>query len=115
MMTGSQFGAVLTAVSLAGAVLAPSTTIADVARTDHLRPMALPAIEALTRDSDFTVFMAPEMPAEIRKQALRRLWRLLVSQSDGLGTYEADYATFLPVRRAAAAGDAVESPRTARR
>jgi hypothetical protein len=37
---------------------------------------SLPDIESLTRDADFTVFMRPGVPDEVRVKALRKLWTL---------------------------------------
>ena len=34
-------------------------------------------IDSLTLDSDFSVFMRPSCPAELRLKALRKLWMLL--------------------------------------
>ena len=54
--------------------------------------LELPSIESLTYDSDFSVFMAPSVPAEIRRRALRRLWSFPVfNQTDGLANYAGDY------------------------
>src|SRR5688572_2442765 len=36
---------------------------------------ALPDIDTLTYESDFTVFMRKGVPSELRKRALQRLWR----------------------------------------
>lgn len=40
------------------------------------KPPELPALETLTRDSDFSLFMRPDVGADIRTQALRKLWTL---------------------------------------
>jgi hypothetical protein len=37
---------------------------------------ALPSIDSLTVDSDFTVFMKPGVPKRVQTMALRKLWRL---------------------------------------
>ena len=58
----------------------------------QLVKLGLPAIESLTFESDYTVFMAPSVPALIRRQALRKLWSFPVfNQTDGLLTYAGDY------------------------
>jgi Protein of unknown function (DUF3306) len=35
---------------------------------------SLPDVELLTKDADFTIFMRPEVPEEVRIRALRKLW-----------------------------------------
>lgn len=37
-------------------------------------PAELPAVESLGKDSDYSMFLRPEVPGELRQQALRRLW-----------------------------------------
>jgi hypothetical protein len=56
-------------------------------------PKDLPDIESLAADSDFSVFMRPGVPAHLRTQALRKLWRSdpIFSQLDGLVEYGEDY------------------------
>jgi hypothetical protein len=107
MMTARQLSLVLTAISLCGMALPASVAAADAAANDGQRPMALPSIQDLTLESDFTVFMGPEVPAQIRTLALRKLWRLRGWQSDGLVTYGADYTRFEPVGQPAIADDSV--------
>ena len=34
-------------------------------------------IDDLTLDSDFTIFMGPDVPPELRNKALRKLWKLM--------------------------------------
>lgn len=47
---------------------------------------ALPLIDSLTVDSDFTVFMKPGVPKAVQTMALRKLWRLnpAFGRTDGL-------------------------------
>jgi hypothetical protein len=54
---------------------------------------ALPDIDSLTYESDFTVFMRKGVPAELRKRALQRLWRSnpTLANLDGLVEYGGDY------------------------
>jgi hypothetical protein len=40
-------------------------------------PIALIDIDSLTADSDFTVFMRKEVPEDVRRAVLRRLWVLM--------------------------------------
>jgi hypothetical protein len=54
---------------------------------------ALPDIETLTYESDFTAFMGKGVPPELRKRALQRLWRShpTLANLDGLVEYGEDY------------------------
>jgi hypothetical protein len=56
-------------------------------------PEDLPDIESLDASSDFSVFMRPGVPAHLRAQALRKLWRAdpIFSKIDGLLEYGEDY------------------------
>jgi hypothetical protein len=56
-------------------------------------PEDLPDIESLDAGSDFSVFMRPGVPAQLRTQALRKLWRAdpTFSKIDGLLEYGEDY------------------------
>lgn len=55
---------------------------------------ALPDIESLTYESDYTVFLRKGVPAELRRQALRKLWRSdpILANLDGLVDYADNYA-----------------------
>jgi len=55
---------------------------------------ALPAVESLTYASDFTVFLRPGVPAELRRRALQQLWRSdpVLANLDGLVEYGEDYS-----------------------
>jgi hypothetical protein len=57
-------------------------------------PKDLPDIESLDASSDFTVFMRPGVPLELRNQALRKLWRSdpILANLDGLLEYGEDYS-----------------------
>ena len=54
----------------------------------------LPALETLTKDSDFRAFMRPGVPEELRNQALRKLWGSdpVYANLDGLLEYGEDFA-----------------------
>jgi hypothetical protein len=56
-------------------------------------PKDLPDIESLDETSDFTAFMRPGVPAQLRALALRKLWRSdpIYSKLDGLVEYGEDY------------------------
>jgi hypothetical protein len=53
----------------------------------------LPPIEELTRDSDYTVFLAKNVPEDLRREALRKLWRSdpVFSVLDDLNDYCEDF------------------------
>lgn len=57
-------------------------------------PLDLPDIDSLTRESDYTVFLQEKVPAALRKQALRKLWRSdpVFANLDGLNDYDDDYS-----------------------
>jgi hypothetical protein len=57
-------------------------------------PKDLPAVDTLNATSDFTVFMRPGVPLELRNQALRKLWRSdpVLANLDGLLEYGEDYS-----------------------
>jgi hypothetical protein len=72
----------------------PSTAARDQREPEPALDLeALPDIESLTYESDFTVFMRKEVPAELRKRALQRLWRSdpVLANLDGLVEYGEDY------------------------
>lgn len=54
----------------------------------------LPDVESLSRESDYSVFLQKGVPSALRKQALRKLWRLdpAFSELDGLVEYGEDYS-----------------------
>lgn len=63
------------------------------APAEAIDPASLPDIDSLTVGSDFKVFMRAGVPAELRRQALRKLWRLdpKLANLDGLLEYGEDY------------------------
>ena len=68
----------VTAPSIPG--YAQDNRLGDVAALGPTAPAsarAFPNIDSLTSESDFTPFMAPDCPEELRQQALRRLWSLM--------------------------------------
>ncbi|MBO6562184.1 MAG: DUF3306 domain-containing protein [Nisaea sp.] len=54
---------------------------------------ALPDIDSLHADSDFTAFMLSNVPEFVRRRALKALWRLnpILANVDGLVDYGEDY------------------------
>ena len=55
----------------------------------------LPPIDELGAESDYTGFLAREVPVELRRQALRKLWRSspTLANLDGLNDYDDDFAS----------------------
>jgi hypothetical protein len=55
----------------------------------------LPPIEDLTGESDFTPFLRAEVPEDLHRQALRKLWTSdpVYANDDGLKDYADDYAS----------------------
>ena len=53
----------------------------------------LPDIETLEEGSDFTAFLQAGVPEELRRRALRKLWRLnpVFANLDGLNDYDDDF------------------------
>ncbi|WP_448207690.1 DUF3306 domain-containing protein [Azospirillum sp. sgz302134] len=53
----------------------------------------LPPVEELTRESDFTPFLRAEVPEDLHRQALRKLWTSdpVFANDDGLKDYADDY------------------------
>ena len=54
----------------------------------------LPDLDSLTEETDFTAFFQDGVPETIRRQALRRLWRLnpVFANLDGLNDYDEDFS-----------------------
>lgn len=75
----------------------PAATAGELA-DDHAAQKAsdaaLPPIESLDRDSDYTAFMRAGVAPELRRQALRKLWRSdpVFANLDGLLEYGEDYS-----------------------
>ncbi|WP_376958472.1 DUF3306 domain-containing protein [Azospirillum sp. A26] len=55
----------------------------------------LPSIEDLTGESDFTPFLRAEVPEDLHRQALRKLWTSdpIYANDDGLKDYADDYGS----------------------
>lgn len=75
--------------------VAPSVEGRDEAKKES--EPALPSIESLTKDSDFSAFMKVGVPDALRNRALRKLWETDPSlyAHDGLTDYGADYAKIM--------------------
>lgn len=62
------------------------------------QPPPLPPIESLTFDSDFSAFLAPHVPEELKRQALKKLLHNpRFNVMDGLDVYIDDYSTPSPL------------------
>lgn len=59
----------------------------------EIRPEDLPPIEELTAESDFTPFLKAGVPEELKRLALRKLWRSdpVFANLDGLVEYGEDF------------------------
>jgi hypothetical protein len=73
-------------------VAAPVTSDAADA-SPEVPPEDLPPIEELTADSDFTPFLKAGVPEELKRLALRKLWRSdpVFANLDGLVEYGEDF------------------------
>ncbi len=60
-------------------------------------PPDLPPIESLDKDSDFTVFLKDNVPEELRRLALRKLWRTdpVFANLDGLNDYDENFRVLM--------------------
>lgn len=80
----------------------------------------LPSIDSLTKDSDYSMFMRGEVPDELRRQALRKLWASdpVLAAPDPLDMHNLDYnavfavtdAVKAAVRTAKDVADAASAP-----
>ncbi len=68
------------------------------ARTADQTASDLPDVESLDKDSDYTPFMREGVPENLRRQALRKLWRSdpVLAFRDGLDDYDDDYTKLFP-------------------
>ncbi|WP_395458423.1 DUF3306 domain-containing protein [Azospirillum melinis] len=71
----------------------PGTVQPEAEADDPLKD--LPPIEELTGESDFTPFLRAEVPEDLHRQALRKLWTSdpIYANDDGLKDYADDYAS----------------------
>ncbi len=75
---------------------APASPDQEREKTDQADAVAaLPPIDGLTAESDFTPFLDRAVPAELRRLALRKLWLSDPSfgHLDGLNDYDDDFRT----------------------
>ncbi|MDV7340229.1 DUF3306 domain-containing protein [Terasakiella sp. A23] len=59
----------------------------------------LPDVETLTPESDFSAFMQTGVPEELKRLALRKLWRSnpIFANLDGLNDYDEDFTIIQPL------------------
>ena len=77
--------------TVATEITAPNIPAAPVARDPSAtiaEPPSLPPIESLDSASDITPFLAPGVPAELTRQALRRAWQTDPAIRDFVGLSE---------------------------
>ena len=70
-------------------------TTADGLEESSLVLEDLPDIETLDKDSDFTPFLNVNVPDQLRRLALKKLWASdpVFANLDGLNDYDEDYST----------------------
>ena len=74
----------------------PASTPAPAAAAPT--PVELPPVESLTFDSDFTAFLRPEVDDQVKRAALKQLFRdPRFNVMDGLDTYIDDYTQADPI------------------
>lgn len=62
---------------------------------EEKKEIELPPIESLDENSDYSVFMSPEVDTAVQKLAMRKLFRLpQFGVLDGLNDYDEDFTTF---------------------
>jgi hypothetical protein len=79
---------------------APTATTAPPATSAPAppAPIELPPVESLTFDSDFTAFLRPGVDADLKRAALKQLFRdPRFNVMDGLDTYIDDYTKSDPI------------------
>jgi len=72
--------------------------VAPLRGNDEHPPVALPDIDLLDENSDYSAFLAPGADADLRRRALRKLFSSpKFNAFDGLDTYRDDFTTFPPL------------------
>ena len=73
------------------------SSTSETATPPPLTDADMPPIESLDENSDFTGFMSSGVSAELRKLALRKMFKASVfNVRDGLDDYDDDYTSFVP-------------------
>lgn len=71
---------------------------ADGRARDELTDADMPPLDSIDERSDVSAFFAPKVSAELRRLALRKLFRLPgYNIRDGLNDYDDDYTAFAPL------------------
>ncbi|MYI88831.1 MAG: DUF3306 domain-containing protein [Gammaproteobacteria bacterium] len=79
---------------------AEASASAEIEQTEQTEqeekaPVELPPIESLGEDSDYSLFMSPEVDEKLKKLALRKLFKTpAFNVVDGLNDYDDDFTTF---------------------
>lgn len=73
------------------------TPAEDQTAAGETTELALPDIDSLDAESDFSVFMQKGVPEELQRLALRKLWSSdpVYANLDGLNDYDPGHVTFL--------------------
>lgn len=68
---------------------------------EPIRIEDLPPVASLTRDSDYTVFLRPDVPPDLKREALRKLWTSdpALANLDDPRDYAEDYTDVCSVER----------------
>lgn len=77
-----------------------SRALAEVAQSQppELTDADMPSLESLDEDSDYRGFLSPKVSEELRRAALRKLFRLSrFNVCDGLDDYAEDFTQFEPL------------------
>ncbi|MCM8738390.1 DUF3306 domain-containing protein [Azospirillum sp. A1-3] len=79
-------------VSEAPTMLPAETAEAEIAVVEEEAP-ELPSLDSLDSGSDYTGFLRPDVPAELRRQALRKAWASdpVIAGFRGFAEYDWDY------------------------
>jgi Protein of unknown function (DUF3306) len=87
-----------TSAAAAPATAAPAAAAPSASPTSASPSAQLPSIDSLGFDSDFTAFLRPEVDEELKRAALKQLFRdPRFNVMDGLDTYIDDYTKADPI------------------
>jgi hypothetical protein len=69
----------------------------DAAAVEPIDPADLPDLDSLDANSDYTPFMRAGVPEELKRLALRKLWRTdpVFANLDGMNDYDEDFSAIL--------------------